>query len=149
MRLRPVRRRRKGVRPRPGETIMSIFRIGARSVSALVIVGVVLTALPATAAQNPTAVCSGSKRKAAGKKANAKLKCVAKAAASKKDPPVDPVCMTKAEDKFDRAFTKADDKGGCLTTNDTATIEALVDACVGRIRTQLGIPGDPPSQSVC
>jgi hypothetical protein len=128
---------------------MPIFRIGARFVSALVIAGMLLTGLPEAAAQNPAAECSGSKRKAAGKKANAKLKCVAKAAASKQSSPVDPLCMTKAEDKFDRAFTKADDKGGCLATDDAATIEALVDACVGQIRTELGIPGDPPSRSLC
>ena len=128
---------------------MPVFRIGARFVSALIIVGMVLAALPAAATKDPAAVCSASKRKAAGKKANAKLKCVAKAAASKENPPVDPTCMTKAEDKFDLAFTKADDKGGCLATSDAATIEASVDVCVGRIRTQLGIAGDPASRSLC
>jgi hypothetical protein len=103
--------------------------------------------IPAAAAKDPAAVCSASKRKAAGKKGNAKLKCVAKAA--KENSPVDPTCMTKAEDKFDLAFTKADDKGGCTATDDTATIEALVDVCVRQIRTQLGIPGDPSSRSLC
>ena len=93
---------------------------------------------------------SASKRKAAGKKANAKLKRVAMRRHRRRTLPVDPTGITKAEDKFDLAFTKLPaDKGGCLATNDTATIEASVDVCVGRIRTQLGIAGDPASRSLC
>src|SRR4029453_2126637 len=49
--------------PSRGETIMPVLRIGARFVSVLVIVGMVLAALPAAAAKDPAAVCSASKRK--------------------------------------------------------------------------------------
>jgi hypothetical protein len=125
---------------------MPVFRLGARLVSVLAIAGIVLAALPAAAA-DPAAVCSASKRKAAGKKASAKLKCVAKAVS--KNLPVDPLCMTKAEDKFELAFTKAELKGGCLTVGDAGPIEASVDLCVDQIRVQLGIPGDPASRSIC
>ena len=83
-----------------------------------------LTAAVAVAA-DPGATCAIAKQKAAAKKLNDKVKCHGKAL--KKGSPVDPVCLTKAEEKFNASFTKAEDKGGCLTTSDAAAIETIID----------------------
>ncbi len=72
--------------------------------------------------------CSSAKKRCAAKKASALLKCHAKAEA--KAVPVDPACVTKVETKFVACFTKAETKIPCLTTGDTAAIEAIVDAFV-------------------
>src|SRR5262249_41667202 len=48
--------------------------------------------------------CEAARLKAAGKKASGKLACNAKAAL--KDVPVDPVCIGKAEAKYQKAFDK-------------------------------------------
>jgi hypothetical protein len=69
--------------------------------------------------------CAATKRKATGKKADAKLKCQAKPLP--KGGSVDPECLSKAEAKFAAAFTKADGKGGCTVTNDAAALEARAD----------------------
>jgi hypothetical protein len=75
-------------------------------------------------------------RGATGKKVSDKLKCAATAAG--KALAVDPICLSKAEAKFTKAFTKAEAKGGCPTTNDAGTVESLVDDCVGAVQTALG-----------
>ncbi len=82
-------------------------------------------AIPSMAAKNPAAICATSKQKAAAKKLLAKVICHGNAI--KKSVPVDPACLTKAETKFNEAFTKAEGKGGCTTTGDTAAIEQLID----------------------
>ena len=87
-----------------------------------------LAAPVAFAGPTPAQKCSGSKIKATSKKASAKLKCHEKAIL--KGLAVDPECLAKAEDKFTDAFAKAEDKGGCLTTGDTGSMEALVDTFV-------------------
>jgi hypothetical protein len=70
--------------------------------------------------------CQAAKIKAAGKKTLDKAKCHAKAL--QKGVAVDPLCLTKAEDKFAKAITKADTLGPC---SGTATdLEAAVDQCV-------------------
>ena len=88
----------------------------------------ILAAPVAFAASTPAQKCSGSKIKATSKKASAKLKCHEKAIL--KGVAVDPECLAKAEEKFTDAFAKAQAKGGCLTTGDTGSIEALVDSFV-------------------
>src|SRR5262245_39999942 len=108
----------------------------------LLVCSILLGISPAHAA-DPAAACAAAKLKAAGKKASAKLNCVAKAAA--KGLPVDGLCLSKAETKFAAAFAKADGKGGCLTPNDAGTIEASVDTCVTTLRGLLGVPGIPPT----
>jgi hypothetical protein len=82
-------------------------------------------AIPSMAAKNPAAICATSKQKAAAKKLMAKVLCHGKAI--KKSIPVDPACLTKAETKFNEAFTKAEAKGGCTTTGDNTAIELLID----------------------
>jgi hypothetical protein len=85
--------------------------------------------------------CSGAKYKAAGKKASKKLACHRKAVI--KNLPVDPTCLTKVEGKFVSSFAKADAKGGCLTTADAASVEALVDAFVNNTLSMLDVPCGP------
>jgi len=107
----------------------------------LLVCGILLGISPAYAA-DPGASCAAAKLKAAGKKANAKLNCVAKAAG--KGVPVDGLCLSKVETKFSTAFAKAEAKGGCLTATDAGAIEASVDTCVTTLRGLLGVPGTPP-----
>src|SRR3989442_14722819 len=101
-----------------------------RIVSLTLLVPLALCVLPArlAAAADPAGTCAASKRKAAGKKAAAKLNCYATAA--KKGVAVDPDCITKAEVKFQTAFDKADAKGGCAGTGDAARVEGDVNALV-------------------
>jgi hypothetical protein len=75
--------------------------------------------------------CAVTKIKAAVKKAAAKVACHTKAI--KSGEPVDSDCLMKAEDKFSAAFTKAEAKGGCLSSGDTSTVESHVDDFVSRI----------------
>lgn len=72
---------------------------------------------------------SGARRprlKAASKRAAAKLKCHDKAILT--GGAVDPLCLSKAEDKYNAAFDKAELKGGCATGGDAGAV--LVDAFV-------------------
>ena len=87
--------------------------------------------------------CAASKLGATGKKASGKLACQAKA--TNKGTTVDPLCLGKAEDKFAKAFTKADSKGGCANAGDASTVEALVDTFVGDVVAVLAPP--PPAVS--
>lgn len=84
-----------------------------------------LTAGPANAATDPGVACAVAKQKAAAKKFSDKVKC--HGTALKKGDAVDPACLTRAAAKFDASFAKAETKGGCATTADAATIEAIVD----------------------
>ena len=95
-------------------------------VASLALVALVTVAASvAQAGPTPAQKCSASKIKATSKKASAKLKCHEKAIL--KGVSVDPLCLTKAEEKFTDAFAKAQEKGECVTTGDTASVEALVD----------------------
>ena len=71
--------------------------------------------------------CTGSKLKAAGKKASSKLGCLAKGIG--KGIAADSTCLAKAEVKYSSTVTKADTKVGndCLTINDRVAIEGKVD----------------------
>ncbi len=82
--------------------------------------------------------CASGKRKAAGKKAMAKLLCYAKSAT--KNVPVDAGCLGKAEANLEKAFSKAEKKGGCTTSGDAATVEDAVDAIVAQVVAQLTTP---------
>jgi hypothetical protein len=87
-----------------------------------------LAALPVT---GHAGNCTGGKLGATGKKAGSKLTCHMKAA--KKGEVTDPVCLTKAEDKFDASFVKWEAKSPCFALGDAAAIEAKVDAFVSSI----------------
>jgi hypothetical protein len=82
----------------------------------------------ARAGATPAEQCAAAKQKAAGKKTAAKIACYA--AATSKGVVVDQDCLTKADMKFMAAFTKAETKGGCVTSGDAASVEAMVNDCV-------------------
>jgi hypothetical protein len=103
--------------------------------TALVVVavcGVVTFAGAAT----PLQVCAKSKLNVSSSTTSKRLGCYATAAG--KGVGVDLGCLGKLETKFLAAFTKADDKGGCVPSGDGASVEAFIDACVDAIRTPLG-----------
>ena len=79
--------------------------------------------------------CASGKRKAAGKKAMAMLLCYAKTAT--KSMPVDSACLGKASANLGKAFTKAEKKGGCITTGDAMAVEDAVDAIVAQVVAEL------------
>ncbi len=70
--------------------------------------------------------CLSSKQKAAGKEGFLFLNCAAKAA--RKNEAVDPACITKAEEKFDKSWDKAEAKGGCSTNGERGRVEAIIRA---------------------
>jgi hypothetical protein len=125
-------------------------RASRRSRHAWVAVATVLVALlacGATAQAQTLNLCSAKKKGCVAKKAKALLKCHAKA--EKKGEPLDFLCIQKAEDKFDGGadptkgcFEKLEAKGGCLTLDDTAALEAKVDAFVLDVVTSVD-PGYP------
>src|SRR5262245_58080294 len=89
-----------------------------------------LIAAPALrAVTTPAAACSAAKRKATGKKALDRMKCEATAAIRG---PVDPHCLDQADERFRRAFAKADLTGRCLTVGDADALELQVDGFVAR-----------------
>jgi hypothetical protein len=113
------------------------------SSAAIVVVaflGLVVAAGPASALDKAEAQCASSKIKAAGKKGLGKLKCEAKAVVTSTN--VDAECLSKATSKFSTAFEKAELKGGCVSTGDTAEVETEVNLLVGRI-VDLETAGDP------
>src|SRR5262249_29819858 len=120
---------------------IAVGTIGALAILALVASG--------AAAQSK---CSGSKAKAAGKKALAKLGCLSKAV-SKGTTPVDSTCLAKAEVKFSVAYAKAEAKvytdAGCITFTDVSAIEGKVDTLLSDIDALVGDgPNNCDSQKV-
>lgn len=112
-------------------------------------VATILTALVlATPSHATLNACSAAKKKCVAKKAAALLKCHAK---NEKPPGLTPAlfatCLQKAKDKFDGGanpakgcFAKLEAKfpgAGCLTTGDTAPLEAKVDAFVDDVVCEL------------
>ncbi len=88
--------------------------------------------------------CSAGKKKCVSDKTKALLKCHAKA--ERKGVVLDPVCIQKAENKFDGGskpsagcFEKRETKndGPCPTFDDTAAFEAKVDAFVSDVVAEL------------
>jgi len=113
---------------------------GMRSILILASILVLGASDTSLAGTPPAAACAATKLKAAGKKAAAKLSCVAKAVTH--GDPVDSSCLGKADDKLVGMFTKADTKGGCLATGDAASVGSVVDGGVMAIRNLLGVPSN-------
>jgi cysteine-rich repeat protein len=103
-------------------------------VSALVCGLAVASVRTAGAAGFTDPKCASAKQKAAAKKEAAKLNCQAKAATK---PPLDPVCIGKAETAFSTAFTKADAKGACVGL--APNVEAQVDGCISHLVTDIPV----------
>ena len=72
--------------------------------------------------------CAQSAIDAAGKKAKAEASCNAKALQN--GVPVDPACIQKAVDNFNKGFAKAQAAGDCQTDADVATVESSVDTLI-------------------
>jgi len=95
-------------------------------------VAILATALPAASALAAASKCDANITKAAGKKASCKAGVYSKA--YQKDLPVDLTKLTKCEEKFDTACTKAKAVGDCvLQTQPCATVEDAVDVCVADV----------------
>jgi hypothetical protein len=118
---------------------------------ALALAGALIALTFATPSHATLNACSAAKKKCVAKKAAALLKCHTK---NEKPPagltPVNfALCLQKAKDKFDGGlnpakgcFAKLEAKfppgpGGCLTINDTAALEAKVDAFVDDVVCEL------------
>jgi hypothetical protein len=111
------------------------MRIAA--VCAVIGLGSLLAVVPARAGTDPAASCKASKAKATGKKASSLMKAFGKNIKSP-SPAKLAQSISKAESKFTKGFTKAESKGGCLTTADAGAIEAKVDALVADAVEDLG-----------
>ena len=95
----------------------------------LVVLAVVAgMAAAAGAVPTPAQKCAAAKIKATGKKIGAKAKCQEKGILTAL--PADSTCLAKAEVKFSSTIAKAELKGGCPLTGDTATLEAVADQAV-------------------
>src|SRR2546422_2733685 len=125
---------------------------GLRVVIHASVLGVLaLMATPARGAGTPAQACAASKLKASSVKARGKLKCHARAA--RKHIPPSPDCLSRYEDRFSRAWDKAELAGGCATLGDKGTIENKVDAFVNDVVSALTGPpegslsGTAPAQT--
>ncbi len=95
----------------------------AMSLGALLIAGTAQAGVPGDA------LCKEKKAKATGKKASDLLKAFGKNVKAP-DPTKLAADVSKAESKFTKGFTKAEDPDACLTTGDSGAIEAKVNALV-------------------
>jgi len=97
-------------------------------------------------AAGPASKCSSAKLKSTAKKLTMNLKC--HATAVKKPAPVAPACLDKAETTFVGGFAKAESKGDCLTTGDTAAVEAVVDDCLADVLAAVAVPSTTTSSTI-
>src|SRR3989442_10408674 len=109
------------------KTMMTVVGVAPR--------GTVLMLGSAMAGGTPVQKCSASKRKASGKKAGGKFKCLSKAAS--KSIPVDPACIGKAETSFMNAFAKADAKISPSCEGTEGSVETAIDNCIDQVSQQV------------
>ena len=81
------------------------------------------------------AICPSRKVAAAGKKAEGRLKCHDVAAT--RGIAVVPLCLAKTETRFTEKFSRADANPPCFVTGDAAAVEAVIDAFVDGLVTNL------------
>lgn len=103
-------------------------------------IGAFVAALEPASSDGPAVKCAVAKIKAAGKEAEAKLKC--HSSAFGRGQPVDARCLTKAGNKLLQAFQRAEARGGCATTGDATGIGAIVDQLVDAVVDRL-VPDNP------
>lgn len=96
---------------------------------------VLLLSAAARATGTPAQVCAGAKMSAAGKSAGLKLACHAKAA--QRGATIDATCLARATDQLASSFTKAESRGGCITTGDATGISDMIDSSVDAFVTAL------------
>jgi hypothetical protein len=116
-------------------------RIGIGMLSLLLTVAV---AVDAGAATTPARRCAAAKLKAAGSTAAGLLNC--HASAVKRGLAVDGTCLSKAHAKLTGAYTKAEGKGGCASTDDAATVTTSLDDFVDAVAAALSDGGTPEGQ---
>lgn len=87
--------------------------------------------------------CQAQKYKAAGAAQKAKAVCFARAAKAGGD--VDPACLSAADDKLGRKWTKAEAAGDCVTTADLAEGVVATDQCLAGIADVVDPPPAPTS----
>jgi hypothetical protein len=89
----------------------------------------------------PAEKCAAAKRILTGKKFAGLLSCDANAV--RKGAAVDPTCVATVTTTFMTAWSKAEQKGGCSTTNDAMTLENVVDAVRASLDSALIVTGPP------
>jgi hypothetical protein len=94
------------------------------------------------AAADPAASCKNAKLKGTGKKAFDLLKALGKNIKKPDDAKL-AGGVSKAQSKFTKSFTKAENKGGCETTADSDAIEMKTDEFVADVIAELD--GGSPS----
>ena len=113
---------------------------GTPGLEAFSIDNIAFVTLPGAASR-----CAQSALDAAGKKAKAEASCNAKALEN--GVAVDPACIQKAVDTFDKSFAKAQSLGDCATDTDGPTVEASVDGFIsGAIAL---VTGGSPGPDIC
>ncbi len=101
-------------------------------------------------ALDPGPKCEASKLKTAAKQPKCRANVFAKSIKKVEAP--DTVKLAKCDTKFNDKFAKAEEKGGlnCPTTGDAAAIEALLDACIDDVISDLGgAPGAGGDEAKC
>ena len=113
-----------------------------KTLTLLMGIGAFLVTGTAQAGVAGDALCKEKKAKAAGKKAVDFMKAFGKNIKKPDDAKL-AQDIAKAESRFTKGFSKAEDKGGCVTTGDAAAMEAKVDALVmDMVLTVTNICGD-------
>ena len=112
----------------------------------LLLISVLLLAAGPAAADPAADNCGGLKEKASGRFALSLSKCQAGAAV--RGEALDPACATKASGKLALAFSKAEGRGGCVSEDDAAAVEALLTAQADTLANSLAPGADKPSR-VC
>ncbi len=90
--------------------------------------------------------CGGAKLKASGKYAQSVLYCYA--AATRNNTAVETDCLNKASDKLASAFNKAEDSGGCVTSDDEGTVGGAIDSDVADLTASF-TPADDDDARAC
>lgn len=85
-----------------------------------------LSSAPAHAQSTAAVRCSSAKLKVVARDTAARLKCYAEAA--KRNAAVDGECLAAAASKQAQSFSNAEDRGGCLTSDDADDLSASTDA---------------------
>ena len=88
---------------------------------------------------DPSILCIDAKLVAAARHTQESLACQAEAI--ELGAPVDPTCLEQADAALAQRFSRAEDRGGCPTENDSHRIQRLSQLLVGRALSELFPPG--------
>ncbi len=99
----------------------------------------------AQAAVDPAAKCIDGKLRTAAGLTKSILNC--HASATRRGQPVNPNCLDRAQQRFDKRMTRAEDKGGCPTQGDAPIVASFANAQANRALISLTPNG--PDGSKC